>query len=40
MIASGSFAFIAYLSGNALFADYLQIHHVWVQVSWQSYVVP
>ncbi len=28
MIASGSFGIIAYLSGNSLFADYLQIHHV------------
>ncbi|WP_106753081.1 phospho-N-acetylmuramoyl-pentapeptide-transferase [Pannonibacter carbonis] len=28
MIAAGSFAIIAYLSGNAVFADYLQIHHV------------
>lgn len=28
MIAAGSFGFIAYLSGNAIFADYLQIHHV------------
>lgn len=28
MIAAGSFGIIAYLSGNALFADYLQIHHV------------
>lgn len=28
MIAAGSFGFIAYLSGNAVFADYLQIHHV------------
>jgi phospho-N-acetylmuramoyl-pentapeptide-transferase len=28
MIASASFAFIAYLSGNAVFADYLQIHLV------------
>ena len=28
MIAAGSFAVIAYLSGNAVFADYLQIHHV------------
>ena len=26
MIASASFGFIAYLSGNAVFADYLQIH--------------
>jgi phospho-N-acetylmuramoyl-pentapeptide-transferase len=26
MIASASFGFIAYLSGNAIFADYLQIH--------------
>ncbi|MEP3826803.1 MAG: phospho-N-acetylmuramoyl-pentapeptide-transferase, partial [Lentilitoribacter sp.] len=26
MIAMGSFGFIAYLSGNAVFADYLQIH--------------
>jgi phospho-N-acetylmuramoyl-pentapeptide-transferase len=28
MIAAGSFGVIAYLSGNAIFADYLQIHHV------------
>ncbi len=28
MIAAGSFGFIAYLSGNAVFADYLQIHFV------------
>jgi len=28
MIACASFAMIAYLSGNAVFADYLQIHHV------------
>ncbi|MBO6758581.1 MAG: phospho-N-acetylmuramoyl-pentapeptide-transferase [Roseibium sp.] len=28
MIACASFALIAYLSGNAVFADYLQIHHV------------
>ncbi|MBA5777810.1 phospho-N-acetylmuramoyl-pentapeptide-transferase [Stappia sp. F7233] len=28
MIAAASFALIAYLSGNAVFADYLQIHHV------------
>ncbi|MBJ3774943.1 phospho-N-acetylmuramoyl-pentapeptide-transferase [Acuticoccus mangrovi] len=28
MIASGSFGLIAYLSGNAVFADYLQIHNV------------
>ena len=28
MIATASFAFIAYLSGNAVFADYLQIHLV------------
>ncbi|WP_416899909.1 MAG: phospho-N-acetylmuramoyl-pentapeptide-transferase [Minwuia sp.] len=28
MIASGSFALIAYLTGNAIFADYLQIQHV------------
>ncbi|MEM6616374.1 MAG: phospho-N-acetylmuramoyl-pentapeptide-transferase [Pseudomonadota bacterium] len=28
MIASASFGFIAYLSGNAIFADYLQIHFV------------
>lgn len=28
MIAMGSFGFIAYLSGNAVFADYLQIHNV------------
>ncbi|WP_349357687.1 phospho-N-acetylmuramoyl-pentapeptide-transferase [Stappia sp.] len=28
MIASASFGLIAYLSGNAVFADYLQIHHV------------
>jgi phospho-N-acetylmuramoyl-pentapeptide-transferase len=28
MIAASSFGVIAYLSGNAVFADYLQIHHV------------
>ena len=28
MVAAACFAFIAYLSGNALFADYLQIHFV------------
>jgi phospho-N-acetylmuramoyl-pentapeptide-transferase len=28
MIAAGSFGVIAYLSGNAVFADYLQIHFV------------
>jgi phospho-N-acetylmuramoyl-pentapeptide-transferase len=28
MIACASFALIAYLSGNAVFANYLQIHHV------------
>ncbi|MEM8664246.1 MAG: phospho-N-acetylmuramoyl-pentapeptide-transferase [Pseudomonadota bacterium] len=28
MIAAGSFGLIAYLSGNAIFADYLQIHNV------------
>ena len=28
MIASASFGFIAYLAGNAVFADYLQIHYV------------
>ncbi|GIL01065.1 MAG: phospho-N-acetylmuramoyl-pentapeptide-transferase [Alphaproteobacteria bacterium] len=28
MIAAGSFGVIAYLSGNAIFADYLQIHFV------------
>jgi len=28
MIASASFGLIAYLSGNAVFADYLQIHYV------------
>lgn len=28
MIAAGSFGLIAYLSGNAIFADYLQIHFV------------
>ena len=28
MIASGTFGFIAYLSGNAIFANYLQIHFV------------
>ena len=28
MIASASFGLIAYLTGNAVFADYLQIHHV------------
>jgi len=28
MIAGGCFALIAYLSGNAVFANYLQIHHI------------
>ncbi len=28
MIAAGCFGFIAYLAGNAIFANYLQIHHV------------
>ncbi len=28
MIAAGVFGFIAYLVGNAVFADYLQLHHV------------
>jgi phospho-N-acetylmuramoyl-pentapeptide-transferase len=28
MIASASFGMIAYLSGNAVFADYLQIHYI------------
>jgi phospho-N-acetylmuramoyl-pentapeptide-transferase len=28
MIAAGCFAMIAYLAGNAIFANYLQIHHV------------
>ncbi|MBB3772498.1 MULTISPECIES: phospho-N-acetylmuramoyl-pentapeptide-transferase [Ancylobacter] len=28
MVAAGSFGLIAYLSGNVLFADYLQIHYV------------
>lgn len=28
MIAAASFGFIAYLSGNVIFADYLQIHYV------------
>ncbi len=28
MVAAASFGFIAYLSGNAIFADYLQIHFV------------
>jgi phospho-N-acetylmuramoyl-pentapeptide-transferase len=28
MIAAGCFAFIAYLTGNRVFAEYLQIHHV------------
>lgn len=28
MIAAGSFGFIAYLVGNAIYAEYLQIHHV------------
>ena len=28
MIAAASFGVIAYLSGNAIFSDYLQIHHV------------
>ncbi len=28
MIAAGTFGFISYLVGNAIFANYLQIHHV------------
>jgi phospho-N-acetylmuramoyl-pentapeptide-transferase len=28
MIAAGCFAFIAYLAGNLIFANYLQIHHI------------
>jgi len=28
MIAAGCFAFVAYLVGNLIFANYLQIHHV------------
>jgi len=28
MIAAGVFGFISYVAGNAIFADYLQIHHV------------
>ena len=28
MIAAGTFGFIAYLSGNAIFSNYLQIHYV------------
>ena len=28
MIAAGCFGFIAYLVGNVVFADYLQLHHV------------
>jgi phospho-N-acetylmuramoyl-pentapeptide-transferase len=28
MIAAGSFGFISYVAGNALYADYLQIHFV------------
>lgn len=28
MIAAGCFAFIAYLAGNLVFANYLQIHHI------------
>ena len=28
MIAAGTFGFIAYLSGNAVFSNYLQIHFV------------
>jgi phospho-N-acetylmuramoyl-pentapeptide-transferase len=28
MIAAGAFGFIAYLSGSAIYADYLQIHHL------------
>ncbi len=28
MIAAGCFALIAYLVGNAFFADYLQVHHI------------
>jgi phospho-N-acetylmuramoyl-pentapeptide-transferase len=27
MVAAGSFALIAYLAGNAVFSDYLQVHH-------------
>jgi phospho-N-acetylmuramoyl-pentapeptide-transferase len=28
MIAAGCFGFIAYVVGNAIFANYLQVHHV------------
>ncbi len=28
MIAAATFGFISYLTGNAIFANYLQIHHV------------
>jgi phospho-N-acetylmuramoyl-pentapeptide-transferase len=28
MIAAGTFGFIAYLTGNVIFANYLQVHHV------------
>ncbi len=28
MIAAGCFGFISYVSGNVIFADYLQIHHI------------
>ena len=28
MIAAASFGFIAYLVGNAIFANYLQVHYV------------
>jgi phospho-N-acetylmuramoyl-pentapeptide-transferase len=28
MIAAGCFAFIAYVVGNAIFANYLQLHHI------------
>lgn len=28
MIAAGVFGFISYIAGNAIFADYLQIHHI------------
>ena len=28
MIAAGTFGFISYLVGNAIFANYLQIHHI------------
>ena len=40
MIAGATFGLIAYLSGNAVFANYLQIHHVPGTGNWLCSVVP